>query len=367
MKHLKVCHITTVHPRYDVRIFHKECKSLSNEGYNVSLIVADNIGDESVDGVNIYDVGKSGNRVKRMFYTRKKAFKKAKDINADIYHLHDPELLSIAKKLKNIGKKVIYDAHEDVPRQILNKHYIPSFLRTLVSKIFEKYENSICKKIDGVVAATSFIKNRFLELNINAVDINNFPLLSEIKYNASRPYNNGSFGYIGGIFETRGIFEMLNCIADTDLTLHLAGGFVPASLENRCRSHKGWQNVVYHGVIGREDISGFFEKISAGFVVLSNTPSYYVSMPVKMFEYMAAGVPVIASNFPLWRKIIEENNCGVCVDPNNIEDIKNTALSLIEKPEKCKEFGENARLAVENKYNWKIEEKKMLSFYKSII
>jgi glycosyltransferase involved in cell wall biosynthesis len=85
-----------------------------------------------------------------------------------------------------------------------------------------------------------------------------------------------------------------------------------------------------------------------------------------MFEYMAAGVPVIASHFPLWRQIVEGNACGICVDPLDPQAIAGAIDYLATHPEDAERMGRNGQRAVAAKYNWNIEEQKLLDFYAAL-
>ena len=361
-----ICHITIVHKRYDVRIFHKECKSLSKTFEQVNLIVADGLGDEIKDGINIYDISKPKNRTDRFLKMSKRALIKALEVQSNIYHLHDPELLRIALKLKKSGAKVIFDSHEDLPRQIISKPYIPKFLRKPLAFFVEIFEDRIVKKIDGIITATPYIRDRFLKTNPNSIDINNYPILNDIKFNKEWRNRTHSIGYIGGILKTRGIIETLDAIKGTDIKLILAGNISPKSFEDECRRHEGWRNVEYLGFLDRKGINELLSKVKIGMVILEATPSYIHSLPVKMFEYMAAGLPIIASDFPLWRKIIIESDCGICVDQTNPSDIAKAITKLITDEDLLKQYGVNGRNATKEKFNWGIEEKKLIKFYKAL-
>ena len=232
-----VAHLTSVHPRFDTRIFHKICRTLSADCYQVSLIVADGKSDEFVDGIAIYDVGASTRRRNRVLDAPKRVLAKSLELNADLYHLHDPELLPIGLKLKKAGKRVIFDSHEDVPSQMLYKPYLNQPTRWVIAQGLRSYESWACRQIDGVVAATPFIRDKFLKINPNTVDINNYPILGELATDSGWDIKQNEVCYVGGIAEIRGIVEIVDAMAkicsSTRLNLLAA---VDARLEPRLRS-----------------------------------------------------------------------------------------------------------------------------------
>ena len=364
----KVVHLTSVHPRYDTRIFLKICSSLAGKGYDVSLIVADGKGDEVNNGVKIFDVGASqSGRLSRVTITVNRVFQKAKELDGEIYHLHDPELLPIGLKLKKLGKKVIFDAHEDVPGQILSKPYIHKFLKKFISKLFLIYETFACKKYDHVIAATPHIRDLYIKRNIDSSDINNFPILGELfKENVSDDKQN-EVCYIGGITSIRGIREVIAAMQYTkNAKLNLGGVFSETSLMENVKENPGWSEVNYLGFLDRDKVSNVFMKSKAGIVTFLPEPNHIYSQPNKMFEYMSAGLPIIASNFPLWRKIIEGHNCGICVNPSNPKEIASAIDYILTHPNQAEEMGKNARRAIVEKYNWPKEELKLFRIYNEV-
>jgi len=367
---IKICHLTTVHVRYDTRIFIKECIGLVENGYAVTLIVADGKGDEVKSGVNILDIGKPSGRLKRILTYHKKILKKALQVEADIYHFHDPELMRLGKKLTKAGKKVVYDSHEDVPRQVLDKAYIPFFLRKPLSSILERYENQIVSKISGVVTVTPNLERRFLKNNKYVVQVRNFPKIQEFEEDKSHYENTfkaNAVSYVGAISKVRGVLNMVEAMGhQVDTKLLLGGKFESEELRNRALNIEGWQNVEELGFLSREEVRNTLLKSVAGLVVLEPTRSYLDSIPVKMFEYMIAGIAVIASDFPYWRELIEDVDCALFVDPKKPEAIARAIQTLVEKKEMASSMGERGKKAVREKFNWENEEKKLINFYNLI-
>lgn len=363
-----VVHLTSVHNRSDVRIFYKMCKSLASSGYNVTLVVADGLGDTFYDGVSILDVGINSGRFLRFFAGSYKILFSALKLNADIYHLHDPELMFIGLILKFMGKRVVFDSHEDTAKQILIKNYIPYRLRRLISFLYAIIESGICRWFDGVVAATPHIRLKFEKINDCVVDIKNFPILStEMLSNIQS--QSKYICYIGDVSVQRGVVEVVKSLAhlDSDIRLVICGRFSDTNTEVYLRSLPEWHRVDYMGFLDRHSVFNVMSHASAGLVTLHPTITYIDSLPVKMFEYMAAELPVIASDFPLWREIIQRADCGLLVDPLSSLSIAKAVNYLLIHTEKAKVMGRNGRFAVINFYNWDVEALSLLEFYREII
>lgn len=366
----KICHLTSVHSRLDTRIFLKECCSLNHHGYDVCLVVADGKGFEQKKGVKIHDVGASSGRLNRMIKTTKRLYNKAIELNAVIYHLHDPELIPVGIKLKKIGKTVIFDSHEDVPKQILAKPYINPLIRLILSRTIGIYERWACRKFDAVITATPSIKKKFLTINENSIDINNFPILGELGSSKSLSLKKiNKIAYVGGITQIRGIIQVIKALEHTakDVRLQLVGDFGDSAVKQDAMALRDWSKIDEHGFLNRVQVKGILAEAVLGLVTFLPSPNHIEAQPNKMFEYMSAAVPVISSDFPLWRKIVEGNECGLCVDPLKPKLIADAINKLINNPSMARQMGINGQKAVQSTFNWAIEEQKLFKLYESLI
>ncbi|GAB2912888.1 glycosyltransferase family 4 protein [Paralcaligenes ginsengisoli] len=369
MEKIKIVHLTSVHSRFDVRIFLKECKSLSKAGFDVSLIVADGKGEQIAENIKIYDVGTQPTRFRRMLILPWKIYHIAKRINADIIHIHDPELLPIAFILQKSGKAVIYDSHEDVPRDIFSKHWIPFFLRKTLSIGFELFENFVAARLAGVIAATPTIETRFLKINNNCLAINNYPILEE--FNQTQPSSAfphaHAICYIGLISSIRCVKEMLQAVEMANVKFIMAGPFESLQLEQEVKQTEAWKNVDYRGVVSRAAMSEILAESRIGLVLFYPEPNHIEALPNKLFEYMAAGLPILASNFPLWENILRETGAGEVVDPLSPSDIANKITTLLSSEEDLNNMALSGISATSSKYSWSLEEQKLSKFYEGLM
>ena len=364
------CHLTTVHSPDDVRIYQKEARSLAEAGYDVTL-VAPALKEARLEGVRWLRLRRPRGRLDRLLRLTPLAYRAALDSGAEVVHLHDPELLFVGLALKLRGRKVVWDAHEDLPRQILSKPWLPRPLRRPLAWAVDVLERTTTRAFDAVVAATPAIARRFPRDLVHTVQ--NYPILSQMLAPHPAPYRNRQphVAYIGGISAIRGAREMVQAMEIAGrrwgARLLLAGRFTPESLEDELWRLPGWRYIDYVGWLDRERVAEALSRVRAGLVLFHPEPNHVNAQPNKIFEYMAAGLPVIASDFPLWRDLVAGNGAGLLANPLNPEAIAEAIGWVIEHPAEAEAMGRRGREAVRERYNWDREKEKLLALYRELL
>ena len=368
----RVAHLTTVHSPFDVRIFHKECKSLARAGYDVTLIACHDK-DETKDGVCIRAVPKEPKRLLRMTRGVRNVYREAVRINADLYHFHDPELLPAGLLLRLRGKRVVYDVHEDVSADIASKQYIPKGFRWFVAGAISMIEALASRILSAVTPATPRIATRFASRRLPAVLLSNYPVLEEFRVPDHDTWSRKSMAiaYVGVITRSRCIQEMTQAMSllpeSLGATLKLVGNFSPPSLAGELAAINGWKRTQVLGILDRGRVAGVLAEVRAGLVVLKATQAFVDSVPIKMFEYMCAGIPVIASNFPAFAETVNGAKCGLLVDPDDPQGIARAIEYVLTHTEEAEAMGKRGREAVLSKYNWANEEHKLFQLYRTLL
>lgn len=368
-----VAHLTSVHTADDIRIFHKECRALEQAGFRVSLVAPDRYHQDKADygGVELKAVPTPTSqwRLGRMTRTNLQVILKALSLKADVYHIHDPELLPGLWALKATGAKTVYDAHEDIPKAIMSKTWIPRPLRSVVSRISGAAEDLSTLVFDGVVAATRSIGSRFPAGK--TLVLQNYPILTEFKPDHSLEQylqRERCFIYHGMRGRVRGIKQMIDAMEFVPGgRLRLFGSKMEPDLRQDAERSQGWSSVDYGGWASREALCLHFSQVRAGLVTFLPEPNHVEAGPNKLFEYMSAGLPLIVSDFPVWREVIDEVGCGRMVDPNDPREIAEAMNWLLKRPEEAFEMGQRARKAVEDRFNWAVESRKLIEFYQELV
>ncbi|QDI91618.1 glycosyl transferase [Salicibibacter halophilus] len=362
----KVVHMTSVHHPFDTRIYHKECLSLQRAGYDVTLI-APETGDESE--ITIVPIKKYKNKFLRMAFSTYQVYKKAKKLQADYYHFHDPELLPVAWLLKKNNNVVIYDIHEDYATSIMQKEYLPRPIRKLVTKAYKWMESFMASDM-GFCLAEKYYK----ELYPGGQTILNYPLLNqdllnrEISEDTGQPEN--KVLYTGNVDVDRGAYVQARLpLIDDDISVYFFGKCAREVADNMFATAGGEKDrLIIEGIdryVPREDIDHQYlnRRWLAGIALFPPTEHYKRKELTKFFEYMSAGIPILCSNFSVWKAFMDRYQCGVAVDPQEGEAIQDALEYLRLYPEEAAKMGRNGQKAVQEELNWQKEEEKLLQWY----
>lgn len=364
----KICHLTSVHPIDDIRIFYKECTSLAANGFDVTLIACgDSAFEEVKNGVKRISLNiPVKNRLQRIIKRSKAVYNKALEVNADIYHFHDPELLFIGYLLRRKGKIVIFDAHEDFPKQILQKTYIPKIFRLIVSKMASVIDRLFPRKLSLIISVVPSIHNKYLRYGCKSIEVRNYPILHE-RTIPKWEERKKTICYAGGITELRGIGTLLDTIVNTKYTINLAGAFSDEHYESKVKNHPGWKQVKYHGFVSQNELSKIYNTSKIGIGLFHPAPNHTDGITTKLYEYMYAGLPVIISESVKSNKeVVEKHKCGIVVNTFNKKEIVNAIELLMNNDRLAQEMGENGSYAVKALYCWENEEKKLIEMYNKL-
>ena len=373
----KIVHITTVHPALDIRIFQKQCRTLARAGHEVTLIAPRDTADrtpqiERIEGVTVHALPKPRNRRQRMLRTTRLAVRTALEIDADLYHLHDPELLPAARRLRGRGRPVVFDMHENLPKDLLTKPWLPAPLRRPASLAASLVERLLLARLAVVLAEDSYAADH--AWLADATVVRNMPLVEELP-TVEKQSPAPMVGYMGSISPARGSLVMLEALGilrrqSLDCGLELIGpisnGQSHAAELTQKAKHLGLDNVQISGWLPPQDAWRRIARCRVGLALLQNRPNFLHSLPTKMLEYMAMGLPVVVSDFPLYRKIVEPAGCGLCIDPTDPAAIAAALSRLLKNPAEATEMGRRGRQDALAHYRWDKEAERLLSLYERL-
>lgn len=371
MQLISVAHLTSVHTASDVRVVLRECYSLARAGYKV-LLIAPGSNASPVHGLEVHGVPLPPHRLARLTQTVWNVYRQAERQNSNIYHLHDPELLPVAILLSR-RHKVIFDVHEDTPQQILAKDWIPAWVRPLISALYGKFERFAAARLSAVVTAGDDISNRLAPFNPHVVTIGNYPLLEEfatVPPSDPRRYTSGIVLHPGGINSqscAESAVRAMELLPPTaGAVLQLAGATRSAGQLARLRSLPGWERVRHLGLIPRQELIDRLYDASIALVLFAPAPNSAHVRSNKLFEAMAAGLPVIGPDFPAWKEFLSAHRCGLAVNPLEPAAIAQAMQYLLNHPGQAAEMGKCGRQAVMERFNWAREEAKLLHLYAEV-
>lgn len=362
----RICHITTVHQPFDNRIFFKECISLKETGYDVTLLCA-RAKTQQREGINIIGFPGHRGRIRRFLFTSIfRAYREARKVDADVYHLHDPELIWMGLLLRITGKQVIMDVHENNAAAILSRPYVKyGFIRKFLSFAIKNLEALLLPYFSGIVTARPDISALFSKLS--PVTLRNFPVLPEydsipdLHIEKRKP----ALIYVGGTSVIRGTRELINAMEFCpDVELWLLGPFESAVFQKECEALPGWNRVKYFGVVEANQIFSYIKAADIGIITFLPMPNHLTTLATKPFEYMACGLPMIMSDFPYWKDFFGE--CSLYTNPSDPNAIADCIHRLLNDPERMAFMKKNNLRLAREEYNWQAEKMGLLKLYNQL-
>ncbi len=368
----RVCHLTLSHTPFDVRVFEKECRTLTEASYDVHLAVPRAPEGEVRSGVTMHDIPKvtGGGAVARWKARLAQTYAVARRIDARVYHLHDPELIPVGLKLARHGARIIYDAHEDAPLEAWSLNRGRPLHRLVLTTLWWGLLERAKRRFDLFIAATPEIARKFPA--DRTIEVRNYPRI-EMFPNVTSAHSRArgrNLVFAGLVSQTRGAIEMLDALAavpSSDVRLKLFGTIASESLQKRMEAHPAWTRVDYVGHRPWREVLDEYGQALGGLLLYESTPEQLHCMPVKLFEFLLGGVPVIASDIPFWRELLDDNPAVIFVDMRDPAEVAAVIESIAADPVSAHRMGETGRAHAQARFNWDGEGVKLIEAYARVL
>lgn len=370
MRKTKVCHVTSLHPVKDGRIFERYCKTLANK-YEVYLVAPNT---ETRDEDDIHIIGVSlptiNQRIRRWLKLHA-VLKPLYEIDAEVYHFHDPELMGLGLKLKKRGKTIIFDSHEDVVNQIQNKVFIPKPFRKIVAKIYAVHERKCLRRYDAVVSVTGYIVDRLKKINKNTYQITNYPIYEE--RNIQDRNWDRTICFAGLLSRFWMLEEIIQTLPEVNAKFYIAGHYASEDYLTSLKSLPGWKNVVFMGTLPHNKVVDLYNSVSIGIAIESyeNPNANFRTGSLgctKIPDYMMSGLPILVSNSDVWGAVVRKYKCGIAIEnPKDSKEISTAIKYILDNPDEAKKMGENSIIAARTEFNWESQKKVLFEMYEKVL
>ena len=144
--------------------------------------------------------------------------------------------------------------------------------------------------------------------------------------------------------------------------LHFIGDIADPILDRKLKSvFAQHMNLVFHGYQSMRNAWKICNQCDVGLAILDPKDNYMESYPTKLFEYLICGLPIVTSNFELYRNLVERYNVGFCVNPYNVDEISNSLREIVDK-HKYSDLTSSIALFPFNNFTWECEFKKFTHY-----
>jgi glycosyltransferase involved in cell wall biosynthesis len=366
----RVLLISTVHPSTDPRIMYKIAPSL--QGHYEVFCALPQMRDGLQEKLHLISLPKFGRLLPRVLFAHPIALVKCLRLRADIVHIFVPELIPLAMLFQWAGAKVVYEVQENLFKKFAIKRYNNSLV---FKKLFRFFDKLARRKFHCIFTDDAYL-NEYQNLAKPFTVIHNYvslPVVDALSHAGAGGQRPGLF-YLGVVSMERCLDTMTNAVAILkrdypDCHLHLFGPVRvdKEELEAIAGYREAKDNITFHGYTDQKVALKYAGQAVAGIALLKPVADYPESFPTKLFEYMALKLPVITSDFPLYKQIVADSGSGFCISPYDTEALHDALQCCISDNALRLQMGNNGRKVTETCYNWASEEAKLLSFYNDLL